>query len=76
MQLSLSLSRRGASSLAAALCLDSCRDLSTARCRCFTWGRRGENRIHGCLFHFVGASEEKQEEKGSYQGVDSGEEKG
>lgn len=40
MQLSLSLSRRGASSLAAALCLDSCRDLSTARWRCFTWGKR------------------------------------
>lgn len=40
MQLSLSLSRRGASSLAAALCLESCRDLSTARWRCFTWERR------------------------------------
>lgn len=36
MQLSLSRSRSGASSLAAALCLESCRDLSTARWRCFT----------------------------------------
>ena len=76
MQLSLSLSSRGASSLAAALCLDSCRDLSTARWRCFTWGRavekwrreedrtRGNKRIHGGIIHFGGASEERREEEG------------
>lgn len=79
MQLSLSLSRIGASSLAAALCLDSCRDLSTARWRCFTWERRREaeeivGKDEEMRIHFKVFKRESESEKGSYQGTEGGEE--